>query len=77
LEEPNIAENNIVPKESNTVPEENNVTIDTNQVENTDQTASQQISTLSLDQILDTELNNNPQYADNSKAVPINVSNNK
>jgi hypothetical protein len=32
---------------------------------------------LSLDQILDTELNNNPQYADNSKAVPINVPTNK
>ena len=39
------------------------------------QSEPQQItSTLSLDQILDTELNNNPQFADNSKAVPINVS---
>lgn len=34
-------------------------------------------STLSLDQILDTELNSNPQFADNSKAVPINVQNSK
>lgn len=31
------------------------------------------IATLSLDQILDSELNSNPQYADNSKAVPKNV----
>jgi hypothetical protein len=31
------------------------------------------ISTLSLDQILDSELNSNPQYSDNSKAVPKNV----
>ena len=70
IEESNNSENNVVP-------EENNITSDTNQIENTDQTAIQQISTLSLDQILDTELNNNPQYADNSKAVPINVSDNK
>lgn len=31
------------------------------------------VATLSLDQILDSELNSNPQYADNSKAVPKNV----
>jgi len=31
-------------------------------------------STLSLDQILDTELSSNPQYSDNSKATPQNVS---
>lgn len=30
-------------------------------------------STLSLDQILDSELNNNPQLSDNSKAIPNNV----
>ena len=42
----------------------------------TSQVEPQQItSTLSLDQILDTELNSNPQFADNSKAVPVNVPN--
>lgn len=34
------------------------------------------VATLSLDQILDSELNSNPQYADNSKAVPKNVPSN-
>ena len=33
-------------------------------------------STLSLDQILDSELTNNPQFTDSSKAVPTNVSEN-
>lgn len=33
--------------------------------------------TLSLDQILDSELNNNPEYSDNSKSVPTNVSTKK
>ena len=32
-----------------------------------------EIATLSLDQILDSELNSNPEYADNSRAVPKNV----
>ena len=44
----------------------------TNQMESWPQ---QITSTLSLDQILDTELNSDPQFADNSKAVPVNVSN--
>jgi hypothetical protein len=30
-------------------------------------------STLSLDEILDSELQSNPQFADNSKAVPTNI----
>jgi hypothetical protein len=30
-------------------------------------------ATLSLDEILDSELSTNPQFADNSKAVPENV----
>ena len=45
--------------------------------ESTDWIVWQQIkSTLSLDQILDSELRNNPQLTDNSKAVPTNVSEN-
>jgi hypothetical protein len=56
-------------------PEESNII--TNQIENTNQVESHQISTPSLDQILDTELNSNPQFSDNSKAVPTNVSTNK
>jgi hypothetical protein len=48
-----------------------NTTEDENQLE------LQQInSTLSLDQILDSELNTNPGFTDDSKAVPVNVSNN-
>lgn len=35
--------------------------------------SEQVTSTLSLDQILDSELNSNPQFTDNSKAVPKNV----
>ena len=61
---------------TNTEPNESSMNIDTNQIESTNQVQSQQISTLSLDQILDTELNNNPQFTDNSKAVPINISTN-
>jgi hypothetical protein len=34
-------------------------------------------ATLSLDQILDSELNNNPQFSDNSTAVPTNVQTSK
>lgn len=42
--------------------------------ESVDWIAWQQIkSTLSLDQILDSELTDNPQFSDNSKAVPTNV----
>lgn len=41
--------------------------------ENVSVAGNNMTSTLSLDEILDTELNNNPQFADNSKAVPVNV----
>ena len=46
-----------------------------NQTENSSVESDMQVqSTLSLDQILDSELLTNPQYADNSKASPQNVS---
>ena len=48
-----------------------NTTEDENQLE-----LQQITSTLSLDQILDSELNTNPGFTDDSKAVPVNVSNN-
>ena len=45
-----------------------------NQVESTIAQPENQVqSTLSLDQILDTELSSNPQYSDNSKASPQNA----
>lgn len=46
----------------------------TNQAETVSQNTDTQVqSTLSLDQILDSELLSNPQYSDNSKASPQNI----
>ena len=46
----------------------------TNQAETVSQNTETQVqSTLSLDQILDSELLSNPQYSDNSKASPQNI----
>jgi hypothetical protein len=48
--------------------------VSSNQVEsNQSETEGQVQSTLSLDQILDSELLSNPQYTDNSKASPQNI----
>ena len=48
--------------------------MDTNQAETVSQNTEIQVqSTLSLDQILDSELLSNPQYSDNSKASPQNI----
>ena len=48
--------------------------VSTNQAETVSQNTETQVqSTLSLDQILDSELLSNPQYSDNSKASPQNI----
>ena len=57
--------------------EQSHINADINQTEKINQVENQQISTLSLDQILDTELVNNPQLTDNSTAVPVNMPRNK
>lgn len=65
---------------SNSQVEAVNTVVDSIQPNNTteiksDNLESEQVtSTLSLDQILDSELNDNPDFVDNSKAVPNNVS---
>ena len=46
---------------------------DSNKSENNGIVQTSSLSTLSLDQILDSELSSNPKFAENSKAVPKNV----
>ena len=67
----------IVNVETPDVTEQSHTNADINQTEKINQVENQQISTLSLDQILDTELVNNPQLTDNSTAVPVNMPRNK
>ena len=65
-----------IPSESSDIKVQNSPQESSNSLqESTDWIPWQQIkSTLSLDQILDSELTDNPQFADNSKTVPTNVS---
>ncbi len=73
----NTEENQIIPGELQMNMEGVDTTINAVQ-EDKDQSELQQItSTLSLDQILDGELNTNPEFTDDSKAVPVNVQNKK
>ncbi|MBO7505070.1 hypothetical protein J6T66_02765 [bacterium] len=73
--------NNAVPEMNENVAPEINLStpvelsdVSSNQAESaTAQPENQVKSTLSLDQILDTELSSNPQYSDNSKATPQNA----
>ena len=73
----NKAPETIVNVETSNITEVNHTNADINQMENVNQVGGQQISTLSLDQILDTELTNNPQITEKSTAEPVNVTSNK
>ena len=73
----NKAPERIVNVETSNITEVNQTNADINQMENVNQVEGQQISTLSLDQILDTELTNNPQITEKSTAEPVNITSNK
>lgn len=61
-------------KDSKLRNQEISVNFDANQKVDNQQEIQITTPTLSLDQILDSELTNNTEFADNSKAVPVNVS---